>query len=234
MPDKDKKPDTSLHGKAQKKSTSGGRDSHTAKVNKNITQALPDRVKQDSLEAAAAKEMSEVQATVFQPWQRNVIKLQSQGWSFERIIERGIARRRETGRPSPKRVMYPSRKLLYAFLGSQPEFRESCDKAFEFAVDAEAQRTLELAKSLDQIEGLKPPELVNARDKRIQRTLQVAGRIMPDKWGEQAEGDREVIVFEASGGWVPVKTVQGVPGQGDEGGAAREKWRKMREEAKDA
>ena len=131
-------------------------------------------------------------------------------------------------------MVFPSRQTLYAAMGQRPEFREACERAFAFAVDAEAQRTLELSKSLDQIEGLKPAELVNARDKRIQRTLQVAGRIMPDKWGEQAEADREVIVYEPYGGWVPTNLAKGSPGQGGEGEAAAERWRKIREEAKDA
>jgi hypothetical protein len=221
-------------GKPQK--GAGSKDSKLSKHNKNISQALPDRKKEDALTAEVTKQMSEVQDIVFAPWQRNVIKLQSQGWSFERIIEVGEKKRKATGtdRPGFRKPIYPSRKTLYAYLGSQPEFRESCDKAFAFAVDAEAQRTLELSKSLDQIPGLKPAELVNARDKRIQRTLQVAGRIMPDKWGEQSEADREVIVFEASGGWVPTRMVKGVPGQGSEADIAAERWRKIREEAKDA
>ena len=228
MPSNDK-----AQGPQKKQHGQGSKDSKLEKRNKNVSSALPDRQKQ-------AKEVAEISAglaeqeTVFLPWQLNVIKLQSQGWSFEKIIEHGEKRRRETGRPHPTRIIWPSRKLLYQTMGQRPELREACDKAFAFAVDAEAQRTLELAKSLDSIADLKPYELVQARDKRIQRTLQVAGRIMPDKWGELAQGDREVIVFEPYGGWLPTNTIKGSPGQGAEAESAAERWRKMRQEAKDA
>ena len=127
--------------------------------------------------------------------------------------------------------MLPSRKTLFTATKNQPEFKEECERTFAFAVDAEAQRTLELSKSLDQIPGLKPSELVSARDRRIQRTLQIAGRIHPDKWGEQATSEREVIVFEPYGGWVPTNLATGGPGQGAEAEAAAERWRKMREKA---
>jgi hypothetical protein len=227
----ERKPDE-IKGKAQK--GAGGRDAKRQKANKNITSALVDRNKEAKAVSDVTREMQEIGDTIFEPWQRNVIKLQAQGWSFEKIIEHGEKKRKQTGMHHPKRIVWPSRTLLYKALGNLPEFKEATEKAFAFAVDAEAQRTLELTKSLDSIEGLKPYELVQARDKRIQRTLQVAGRIMPDKWGEQSEGDREVIVFEPYGGWIPTNTIKGAPGQGSEGESAAERWRKMREEAKDA
>jgi len=163
-------------------------------------------------------------------------------------------------------VSLPSRYTLYTSTKERPEFKETCERAYSFAVDAEAQRNLELAISLDKeheellnlikelpdTKDLDPlqkvlakiksievripvtRDLVNARDKRIQRTLQVAGRIMPDKWGELAEADREVIVFEPYGGWVPTNLARGVPTQGAEAETAAERWAKMRREAKDA
>ena len=218
---------------AKKPAGAGGKDSRLQKRNKNVTAAFSDRNKENELAAEVSKQLLEQEETVFEPWQRNVIKLQSQGWSFERIIEVGEERRRQTG-IRPKRIVWPSRTLLYTSMNQRPEFREACEKAFAFACDAEAQRTLELAKSLDGINGLRPNEIVNARDKRIQRTLQVAGRIMPDKWGELAEADREVIVFEPYGGWVPTNLARGVPTQGAEAETAAERWAKMRREAKDA
>ena len=229
----DRKPDP-IKGKDQK--GQGGKDSKLTKRNKNVTTGLPDRKKEAKLEADVTREMAEVQEVVYEPWQLRVIELQSQGWSFEKIIEIGENERKQTGKAHPgrRKVGLPSRHTLYTGLLNHPEFRETSEKAFAFAVDAEAQRTLELAKSLDQIVGLKPPELVAARDKRIQRTLQVAGRIHPDKWGEQATADREVIVFEPYGGWVPQATLHGAPGQGGEAESAVERWRKIREEAKDA
>jgi hypothetical protein len=224
-----------IKGKAQK--GAGGKDSKLTKRNKNVTTGLTDRNKEAKLESDVTREMQEAQETVFAPWQLRVIELQAQGWSFEKIIEEGEKKRKatKTNHPGMRKILLPSRKTLYLATSSHPEFAEACEKAYSFAVDSEAQRTLELAKSLDTIPGLKPPELVTARDKRIQRTLQIAGRIKPDKWGEQSEADREVIVFEPYGGWVPTNVVKdGDPGQGAEAQSAAGRWRKMREEARDA
>jgi hypothetical protein len=182
--------------------------------------------------------MSEQQGEVFEPWQLRVIELQEQGWSFAKIVEEGErlrkARQGKLKAWGRNVVLLPSWKTLCKATRERPEFKETCERSYAFAVDAEAQRTLELAKSLDQIPDLKPPELVAARDKRIQRTLQVAGRIHPDKWGEQATSEREVIVFEPYGGWAPTNLAAGAPGQGSEALSAAERWKRLREEAKDA
>ena len=227
------------HGKVQGKAQKGqgGRDSKLTKHNKNVTSSLTDRNKEAKMEAEVSKQLSSVEETVFLPWQIRVIELQAQGWSFAKIIEEGEKKRKEIkgnqtwGR---NKIILPSRKTLFKATSDQPGFKEACERAFVFAVDAEAQRTIELAKSLDEIAGLEAMNLVNARDKRIQRTMQIAGRIMPDKWGEQAESEREVIVFEPYGGWLPTaRATSGDPGQGTEAEEARERWKKMREESKD-
>ena len=233
MPDKSKPQEGGPH---KKQTGQGSKDSKLTKRNKNVTSALPDREKEAREVADVSERMAAVE-TVFEPWMERVIELQSQGWSFEKIIEEGEKIRKEMkgnatwGR---NKVLLPSRKTLFVGVREHPEFKETSERAYAFAVDGEAQRSLELAKSLDQIPDLKPGELVNARDKRIQRTLQIAGRIHPDKWGEQATSEREVIVFEPYGGWVPTNTLKGSPGQGGEAESAVERWKKMREEAKDA
>jgi len=254
-------------GPQKKAHGQGSKDSKLTKRNKNVTTGLPDREKEAREVADVSRRMGEVE-TVFEPWMERVIELQSQGWSFAKIIEEGEKKRKETGKDHPGRryVDIPSRKTLFAAARERPEFKETCERAYAFAVDAETQRGLELAVSLDKehedllemvkqvpdVEGLDPVQkvlalvksvevripvardLVNARDKRIQRTLQIAGRIHPDKWGEQATSEREVIVFEPYGGWVPTNTLKGAPGQGGEAESAAERWKKMREEAKDA
>jgi hypothetical protein len=228
------KPVDQPKGKAQK--GAGAKDARAAKTNRNIKASLPDRQKEAKAVEQVQREMAETE-TIYEPWQKRVLDLQAQGWSFERIIEEGERQRKQV-KPNAtwgrNKVLLPSRFTLWKATSSQPEFKEECEKRYAFAVDAEAQRTLELSVSLDQIPGMKPAELVSARDRRIQRTLQIAGRIHPDKWGEQATGEREVIVFEPYGGWVPTNLSKGGPGQGAEAEAASERWRKMREEAKDA
>ena len=254
-------------GPHKKQHNQGAKDQKLTKRNKNVTTGLPDREK-EAREVDVSKRMGEVE-TVFEPWMERVIELQSQGWSFERIIEEGERLRKQT-KPNAtwgrNKVLLPSRYTLWKGTKDRPEFKEEAERAYAFAVDAEAQRGLELAVSLDKehsdllelvkgipdVEGLDPVQkvlalvksvearipvardLVNARDKRIQRTLQITGRIHPDKWGEQATSEREVIVFEPYGGWVPTNTLKGSPGQGSEAENAAERWKKMREEAKDA
>jgi predicted flap endonuclease-1-like 5' DNA nuclease len=264
MPDKSKPQEGGPH---KKQTGQGSKDSKLTKRNKNVTSALPDREKEAREVADVSERMAAVE-TVFEPWQKRVIDLQAQGWSFARIIEAGENRRKQTGtaRPGRRVVELPSRQTLFESTREHPEFKETCERAYAFAVDSEAQRGLELSVSLDKehedllrilkkppkVDGLDPAgkallmskfmesripvtrDLVNARDKRIQRTLQIAGRIHPDKWGEQATSEREVIVFEPYGGWVPTNTLKGSPGQGGEAESAVERWKKMREEAKDA
>jgi len=222
-------------GPQKKAHGQGSKDSKLTKRNKNVTTGLPDREKEAREVADVSRRMGEVE-TVFEPWMERVIELQSQGWSFSKIIEEGQKQRKQTNtnRPGRRTVVLPSRQTLFQAARERPEFKETCERAYAFAVDSEAQRTLELTMSLDQEADLKPFERVRSRDMRIQRTLQIAGRIHPDKWGEQATSEREVIVFEPYGGWVPTNTLKGAPGQGGEAESAAERWRKMREEAKDA
>ena len=130
-------------GKAPK--GQGGKDVKLEKRNRNVNTSLPDRQKE-------AKEVSEISAamseqeTVFEPWQLRVIELQSQGWSFEKIIEAGEkARKEKKGNATWGRgaVILPSRKTLWKATTTRPEFKEVCEKSYAFAVDSEAQRTLE-------------------------------------------------------------------------------------------
>jgi len=85
------------------------------------------------------------------------------------------------------------------------ELAESKDlKPFERvqAVDRLLQRTVDVSTAL-----------VNAQDKRIHRTLQIAARQLPEDWGEHATGDSNAVFFDIqlTG---PIKT-QGLPGSVD-------------------
>ena len=230
MPDEPRGPSKPQKGQ-------GAKDSKLTKRNKNITSSLPDRNKERQLEADVNREMKDLQETIFEPWMQRVIELQSAGWSFERIIREGEKKRKETGTARPgyrKDVLLPSRKLLYTTLHDRPELAEECDKAQRFASDSFAQENRELADTLDEREGLKPFEWVQARHRRIRHRYHHAARLYPDKWGEQSTSEREVIVFEPYGGWQPTNTIKGAPAQGAEAEAAAERWRKIREAAKDA
>jgi hypothetical protein len=221
-------------GKANK--GTGGKDQKRVRANKNITQNLPDRAKEAALESDITKQMDSVAETVFEPWERQLIRLQSMGWSLTKIIEKGVeARQKAKDKGEVKRrgfAAIPGVVKVFMTLRAKPELREACRNAFAFSVDSIAQETLLLFRSLDQVPGLKGKDLVDERYKRGLGTLNVAGRIVPDLWGEHNEGEPEVIVFEASGGWVPTQLANG-PGQGKEAQEAAGKWRKRREEAKD-
>ena len=87
------------------------------------------------------------------------------------------------------------------------------------------------SKKLSRLKGLKPFErvqavdkaiqrsvdistaLVNAQEKRVQRTLQIAGRQLPNEWGERAEGESTTIVIDV-GREGPTKTLN-LPGSLD-------------------
>jgi len=226
MSDREQKP------KGKDLKGAGSKDAKLQKRNKNVTSDLPDRQKEAKLEAEVRREMAESGETIFEPWQLRVIELQAAGWSFERIIREGEKERDRMGTRHKgfREVSLPGRATLYTALNDLPNLREACEKAFRFAVDSQAQETIELANSLDQRKGLRPYEWVQARDKKIGRRLQVAARLHPDKWGDLATSEREVIVFEPYGGWVPTNLAKGAPGQGPEAEAAAERWKKMREE----
>jgi hypothetical protein len=214
----------------------GSKDSKLTKHNKNVTSNLTDRKKEQALEAEVIKEMADVQETVFAPWQRQVIELQLQGWSFEAIIRRAMQARQNVKSGKRKDIRWariPARRQFFDALRNQPEYREACQYAFNSAVESLAQETVALTRELDQVAGLKGRDLVDAKYKRILASLNIAERRVTG-WQRDADVDMEVIVFEAHGGWVPTNRVVGSAGQGDEAETARGKWEKMRKEAQDA
>jgi hypothetical protein len=98
----------------------------------------------------------------------------------------------------------------------------------------ESEQLLELraeAKRMARVKGLKGAEkvaaidkmiartvdlstaLLNAQDKRVHRTLQIAARQLPAEWGEHTEGETDMIVLDVGLGG-PIKTL-GLPGEPD-------------------
>ena len=231
MPDPSKTPQPK--GKPQK--GAGGHDSRLTKRNKNVSSALPDRQKE-------AKEVAEVSAgialegTAFLPWQNQVIELQLQGWSWEAIIQRGMQARaniKAGKRKDTRWARIPARRQFFEALKTQPGYKEACTYAFNFSIEGLAQETPRLTRELDQVPDLKGRDLVDAKYKRILASLNIAERRLAS-WQRDQQGETEVIVFEPYGGWIPTNTIKGSPGQGAEAESAAERWRKMREEAKDA
>ena len=220
-------------GKPQK--GAGGHDAKLTKRNKNVSSALPDRQKEAKEVAEVSGQMAE-QGDNFLPWQRAVIELQLQGWSFEAIIRKGMEARQNVRAGKRKEMRWakiPARRQFFQALKDQPGYKEACTYAFNYAVECLAQETIGLTRELDQVPDLKGRDLVDAKYKRILASMNIAERRLAS-WQRDQQGETEVIVFEPYGGWIPTNTIKGSPGQGAEAESAAERWRKMREEAKDA
>lgn len=222
-------------GKPQK--GQGGKDSKLTHRNKNVSSDLPDRQK-EAKEVAEISEKMAAQGDTFLPWQHQVIELQLQGWSFEAIIRKAEEARAKikAGNRTRKYIRWariPSRRPFFEALKEQPGYKEACTYAFNFSVECLAQETIGLTRELDQVPDLKGRDLVDAKYKRILASMNIAERRLAS-WQRDQQGETEVIVFEPYGGWIPTNTIKGSPGQGAEAESAAERWRKMREEAKDA
>jgi len=214
-------------GKAQK--GQGGKDSKLAKRNKNVTAALSDRVKEDALAAEVTKQMEEVE-TSFTPQEQAILQLRRMGWSFERIRRFGEKERKGRGE---KHSLIPShierlRETRPEFEEeAQKKYNryveDKAEEVLRLASRMKSQRGLSdkvldiadrLLKEKDpqtrdaiwkwcQIQILHGTRKVQAIHNEVGRDLQVAAARVSDKWGPNAEADREVIVFEPHGGWVP-------------------------------
>ncbi len=117
----------------------------------------------------------------------------------------------------------------------EPDFAEAVESAFNDAVEEAAKGTLALTESMTKVRGLKGLSKVLAIDKRIQRTLQIAARRIPDRWGERVQPVAETVIFEI--GLSTVKSTDGpgtADGQNAKAGQAAADWSKIRESATDA
>jgi hypothetical protein len=220
-PDQGKAP-----GKGVKPNTTAGHDARLVKRNKNVSNSLPDRQKEGKAEADMTERLRMQRIAKGDPRGNGhgkrygagtfavILDLRRQGLSLEQVAKMG-----KVGD-----VRIPSIHTLYKLQEHNVELKEAWTHAFSQAVRNGAEETLSLARSLDQVKGLRGKALVDARDKRIQRQLQIARQRLPDEWGGDQEGESEVIVFEASGGWVPTATIKGAPGQGAEAEQAAARW----------
>lgn len=246
-------------GKLQKGSTTGGRDSKRAARNKNLTQELPDRGKEAALEAEVVKSLEERKESAFTPQEQEVLRLRAQGWSFYRIRKFGEKARKGAGKGThfiiPTHVDRLRRERPEFREESDKRYDEyvedKAENVLRLAAQMKRQRGLseEVLRDADKMLHEKDPGKRDAMYKRCLiylqhgwrraraiydetgRDLQVASVRIPDKWSERNEGEREVIVHEVYGGWIPVRTVTGIPGQGPEAEEARKRWQKIREEA---
>jgi hypothetical protein len=131
----------------------------------------------------------------------------------------------------------PSTGALYSWLDDKPEFAEQYEEAYNDFINEQAEESIHLAMSLDSVPGVKGYNLVQARDKRIMRQLQIAGVRLRKKWGPEAETGGDTIVIEVSGGWNPLPSTalaDSPNGQGVEAAKAAERWKAIREGAADA
>lgn len=155
-----------------------------------------------------------------------IAALRRDGLSFRQIAKIG----------SMGGVQIPPIDTLYRLQEEHPELKEAWSKAFSDAVREGAEETVGLARTLTEgghYQRLEGKDKVRALNARIGRQLQIARQRLPDEWGGDQMGEREVIVFEAAGGWSPAIAVSGDPGQGDEAAAARERWRVLRSQAEE-
>lgn len=229
-------PDNPIQPKGKPQKGAGGHDAKLTKRNKNISTELPDRKKEAQLEEDVNREMKDVQKDDLLPWQKVVIELQLQGWDFESIIRKGEDARQNVRAGKRKYMRWariPSRRLFFQALKDQPGYKEACTYAFNFSVESLAQEAVGITRKLDKVDGLKGRDLVDAMYKRILASMNIAERRL-QAWQRDQEGETEVIVFEPYGGWVPTNIIKGSPGQGPEAEAAAARWKKMREQAKDA
>jgi hypothetical protein len=220
-PDQGKAP-----GKGVKPGSTAGHDVRLQKRNKNVGSSLPDRAKTQKAEADMTERLRMARISKADPRGKGhgrrygagtfavILDLRRQGMTFKQIADL-----KQIGE-----VRLPSERSLSLLQEQNVELKEAWRHAYTYAVREGAEETLGLARSLDKVRGLKGKNLVDARDKRIQRQLQIARQRLPDEWGGDQEGESEVIVFEASGGWVPTATIKGAPGQGAEGEAAAARW----------
>ena len=139
----------------------------------------------------------------------------------------------------------PCRPVLYRTRKEQPNWAEELERAVREYINEAATEMGRLSKTylryrrkvrLDDDTELVPTvrDMIQSTHLQIRDTVDIAGRLLPGKWGDQVVSDQEVIIFEPYGGWVPTNTLKGSPGQGGEAESAAERWKKMREDAKDS
>ena len=222
-------PTKQTHDVAKASKGTAGKDSRRLKANKNITQELPDRSKEVKLEAEATRMLAEAHESQFDVEHLAVIDLVAQGLSYRQIGALNGATRKRTAFGSKLPTGWSvSWRTIVRWRKKDPAFAEATEEAHNEYVRASVMEVAALSESLDQITGLKGRDLVYARDKRIQRTLQIAGRRLRD-WADIGDVDAEIVVYEVGDGWQPERVAAGSPGQGPESDEAAVEWRQIRD-----
>ncbi len=226
------------------KSAQGRQDTRLLKHNKNVSLDLPDikaeterenataaqllaEGKASGLATAAARKKGHGKRYGIETFQA-ITLLRRDGLTFKQIAKLGFF----------GGVRLPSVDRIYDLQEEHPELKEAWSRAFADAVRDGAEETIGLARSLTDgkhFRRLPGKDKVRAINARIGRQLQIARQRLPDEWGGDQMGERDVIVFETSGGWSPAEIAKdGDPGQGDDARAARERWKVIREQSEDA
>jgi hypothetical protein len=171
-----------------------------------------------------------------------VLRLAQQGYSFTQMYSDP---KHNKGIPHPltlHRWMHDDPEFAEAYKENYRDYvdnqaRQMLPLASGWGVEtAELRELMEQARKLPKIRGLKAAQkvaaidkmisrildaqsaLLTAQDKRVHRTLQIAGRVLPDEWGEKTEGTSNMIVIDV-GLEGPIKTIN-LPGSADGQNAA--------------
>jgi hypothetical protein len=211
----------------------GSKDAKKAKRFRGQDLTLPDREKESKAEADAADKLRlqrrEALSREISPDQKYSLE------TMERVIE--YRREGLTTLQIGQLPGMPSRQALYNWLDDKPEFLEQFNSAYNDFVREKAEAMLHKVEEMDKVKGLRGYNMVQAMDKQVMRTLQIAGVRLRKEWGPEVETGGDTIVIEVSGGWNPAPATalpQDANGQGAEAARAADRWKGIREGAVDA
>ena len=213
-------------GKGVKPSSTAGHDVRLQKRNRNVASSLPDREKQGKAEADMIERLRLQKIVDSDPRAENAI--------YPAEVRADVLMRRREGlsaRQIARLKGYPSYRTIHDWREGDPTFAEAWEKEYDLYAAEEAEEVLpSLVKPMRAVRGLKGTGKIFALKTQADLTLRIAATRSPAKWGNQTSEDREVIVFETYGGWIPTDTIKGSPGQGAEAEAAAERWKETARE----
>jgi len=218
------------------KKTTGAKDAKSLKQNKNRSLDAPPMPDMSAEQAVAERLGSRGHGAHSPAVVRKVLCLAQRGYSISQIA----TDRKLKGVP-PMRTLYDWRREDPEFREQfDAHYRDFMDDQARQMLplaagggreEGQLSELLEAAKKLPSIKGLKPAQrvkaidamisrtidastaLLNAQDKRVHRTLQIAARQLPAEWGEHTEGETDMIVLDVGLGG-PIKTLA-LPGSSD-------------------
>jgi hypothetical protein len=210
----------------------GSKDARLTKRNKNLTSDLPDRQKAQAAEDSMAERL--VAADTRRTNKGNIqygldtmaviLGMRRDGLTLEQI-----AAKRQIGT-----IKLPCAATISDIAHANPEFSEAMKRARKEYERSIVEDSIQQIPKISRVPGLKGATKARALADHARVGLALGRQALPEDYSGDQDAEVEVIVFETSGGWVPTRIarrVDGVPmGQGVEGDAAAERWRKIREQ----